>query len=87
MVSQKLIVSAIALAIYGVLFFVFDKLYNSLGGIDPNTLQLLTVEGWVRGLLFWGTEISLVIGSILFAVGVVEVLFVLREIRVRRDLN
>jgi len=83
MAGQKLIVAGITLALFSVFFMVYNSVYNSLGGVDPSTLDF-SLEGWKRGVSFWLTELSLVIGGILFAAGIVEVAFVLREIRVVR---
>ena len=76
MAGQKLILAGILLALFSVFFMV----YSSVGAIDPNTLDF-SLGGWGRGVPFWLTELSLVIGSMLFAAGIVEVAFLLREVR------
>lgn len=81
--AQKLIISGIMLGLFVVFFWVFDSIFKSLGGIDPNTLDF-SPDGWRRGVSFWLTELSLVLGGLLFAAGIVEVVFALREIRVAR---
>ena len=83
MAGQKLILAGIMLALFSVFFMVYSSIFNSLGGIDPNTLDF-GWDGWKRGVSFWLMELSLVIGGLLFAAGIVEVAFVLREIRVVR---
>jgi hypothetical protein len=79
--AQKLIIAGIMLGLFVVFFMFFDIIFKSLGGIDPSTLDF-SPDGWKRGVSFWLTELSLVIGGLLFAAGIVEVVFVLREIRV-----
>ena len=81
--AQKLIIAGIMLGLFVIFFWVFDSIFKSLGGIDPNTLDFST-DGWRRGVSFWLTELSLVMGGLLFAAGIVEVVFALREIRVSR---
>lgn len=84
MAGQKLILAGIMLALFSVFFMVYNSIFNSLGGIDPNTLDF-SWDGWKRGVSFWLTELSLVTGGLLFAAGIVEVAFVIREIRMIRQ--
>jgi len=84
MAGQKLILAGIMLALFSVFFMVYNSIFNSLSGIDPNTLDF-SWDGWKRGVSFWLTELRLVTGGLLFAAGIVEVAFVIREIRVIRQ--
>jgi hypothetical protein len=83
MAAQKLIIAGVMLGLFAVFFMVFDSIFKSLGGVDPAVLDF-SGDGWKRGLSFWLQELTLVIGGLLFAVAIVEVVFVLREIRVIR---
>ncbi len=83
MAAQKLIIAGIMLGLFVVFFMVYDSIFKTLGGIDPTTLDF-SPDGWKRGVSFWLQELSLVIGGLLFAAAIVEVVFVLREIRVLR---
>ncbi len=73
-VAQKLIVSALLLGLFTLLFMGQE----SLGTADPNVLEIGTIRGWLRGSFFWGSAMSLVVAGMLFSVGIIELVFALR---------
>jgi hypothetical protein len=81
MAGQKLVIAGITLALFTVFFMVYVSFDKTLGTTDPSVLDF-SPDGWRRGLSFWLTELSLVGGGILFASGIIEIAFVLRDISI-----
>lgn len=78
-VTRKLVSATISFILFSVTFPMVDLLQ----GIDIFTLDLLTVDAWIRGIYFWIGAACFYGGVFLFILGMVDFIFLLADFNPR----